>query len=93
MMKKYLPTISVMLLIVTLLTLVYHPTLGSALGMLSLLFTLALSTYTIYEKHKGTENPRPKILKEVSVMVLTLLIIIFLGGLAAMLTNFYIKWG
>ncbi len=95
MMKKYLPVISVTLLIVTLLTLVFHPSFGSALGILSLLFTLALSTYTIYTKHAGTEHARAKILKEVGVMVLTLVIVLFLGGIASMLANVQVgmRWG
>lgn len=94
-MKKYLPTISDTLLIVTLLTLIYYPAFGSVLGMLSLLFTLTLSTCTIYTKHKGAENARPKILKEVGVMVLTFIVIIFLGGIAAMLANYQVgmRWG
>ena len=95
MMKKYLPVISVTLLIVTLLTLVFHPSFGSALGILSLLFTLALSTYTIYTKHAWTEHARAKILKELGVMVITLVIVLFLGGIASMLANYQvgIRWG
>ncbi len=95
MMKKYLPVISVTLLIVTLLTLVFHPSFGSALGILSLLFTLALSTYTIYTKHAGTEHARAKILKELGVMVITLVIVLFLGGIASMLANVQVgmRWG
>ncbi|MFN8434328.1 MAG: hypothetical protein U0V18_09915 [Anaerolineales bacterium] len=95
MMKKYLPKISVTLLVVMLLILVYHPAFGPVFGMLSLLFSLAFSTYTIYTKHVGIENARPKIFKEVGVMVLTLVIILFLGGIAAMLANYQvsIRWG
>jgi len=90
-MKKYLQIISISLLVVTLLSLVFYPALSTALGIIALLFSLALSTYAIFEKHKGTEHIRPKILKEAGVVVFTLLIIIFLGGLAAMLTNFYVS--
>ena len=54
---------------------------------ISLLLSLTLSTYAIYTKHKGTEHARAKILKEVGVMVLTLVIVLFLGGIAAMLAN------
>ena len=49
--------------------------------------TLALSTYTIYTKHVGTEHARAKILKEVGMMVLLLVAILFLGGVAGMLAN------
>ena len=59
-------------------------------GILSLLLSLALSTYTIYTKHA-----RAKILKEVGVMVLTLVIVLFLGGIASMLANVQVgmRWG
>jgi hypothetical protein len=61
----------------------------------SLLLSLALSTYTIYTKHKGTEHARAKILKEIGVMVLTLVIVLFLGGIASMLANYQVgmRWG
>ncbi len=91
MFKKFLSVIPIFLLLATLLSFWLFPTATPALGTASLLSSLAMAIHAIFEKHKGTENPRPKILKEVSVMVLTLLIIIFLGGLAAMLTNFYIS--
>lgn len=57
--------------------------------------SLALSTYAIIDKHKGTERARAKILKEVGVLVLTLVVIIFLGGIAAMLANYQVsmRWG
>ncbi len=86
-MKKYLPIISTSLLGVTLILFVVYPTISPILAILSLFISLALSTYTIYQSHSGTENARPKILKEVSVMVLTLIIVLFLGGIAAMLAN------
>ncbi|MCP5463364.1 MAG: hypothetical protein H7A34_09410, partial [bacterium] len=62
---------------------------------LSMFFTLALSTYAIYTKHAGTEHARAKILKEVGMMVLTLVIVIFLGGIASMLANAQVglRWG
>jgi fructose-specific phosphotransferase system IIC component len=60
-----------------------------------LLLTLAFPTYTIYTKHTGIEHARAKILKDVGVMALTLIIIIFLGGIAALLANAQIsgRWG
>jgi fructose-specific phosphotransferase system IIC component len=65
------------------------------LGIISLIFSLALSTYAIYTKHKGTESARLKILKDVGVMVFTLVAVIFLGGIAATLANYQasIRWG
>lgn len=95
MFKKYLPLFSIFLLFATLLSAWLFPSITFALGLTSLLLSLALSTYTIFHKHKGTENARAKILKEVGVMVLTLVFILFLGGIAAMLANYQvgIRWG
>jgi len=96
MTKKYLQMILVALLLLNLISgLLFSFTTAQFLGILTFLFTLAFSTYTIYTKHIGTENARAKILKEVGFMVLTLIIILFLGGIAAMLTNYQVsmRWG
>jgi|GEM_PF-663539 len=94
-MQKYLPIIPILLLVATLLSLVLYPAITPTLGIICLLFTLALSTYTIIQKHSGAEHARAKILKEVSVMVLTLIIVLFLSGIAAMLANAQVgvRWG
>ncbi len=36
--------------------------------------------YTIFQTHKWTENAHPKNLKDVGVMVFTIILILFLGG-------------
>ncbi|MBI2332342.1 MAG: hypothetical protein HYU84_09335 [Chloroflexi bacterium] len=94
-MQKYLPVSSILLIVATLFSIWFYPEISSILGIISLLASLALSVYAIFHKHKGTENARPKILKEVGVMVLTLVIILFLGGIVAMLANYQvgIRWG
>ena len=94
-MQKYLPVVSILLLGVTLLSFVLYLTISPILVMLSSLLTLSLSTYAIYTKHAGTEHARAKILKEVGVMALTLVIVIFLGGIASMLANAQVsvRWG
>jgi heme/copper-type cytochrome/quinol oxidase subunit 3 len=91
-MQKYLP---ILLLVATLVSSLVYPIASSILGIIVLLFSLGLSTYAIYTKHKGTENARAKILKEVGVMVLTLVIILFLGGIVAMMANAQVsvRWG
>ncbi len=86
-MKKYMPFIFILFFLLTLLSIVLYPTATPILGTIALLLTLALSTYTIYAKHKGTQHARAKILKEVGVMVFMLIAIIFLGGIAGMLAN------
>lgn len=94
-MQKYLPIISILLLGVTSVLFVLYPVIASTLGIISLLITLTLSTHTIIHKHAGIEHARFKILKEAGVMVLTLIIAIFLGGIAAMLVNAQVgmRWG
>jgi hypothetical protein len=91
MLKKYFPLLPILFLLATFLSLWFYPTATPALGKVCLLSSLAIAIHTIFEKHKGTKNARTKILKEVGVMVLTLVTIIFLGGLAAMWTNFYAR--
>lgn len=77
-MKKYQLVISLLLLLTVLLATWLFPVANPIVGMFSLLVSLALSTHTIYTKHKGIEDARAKILKEVSVMVFTLVAVIFL---------------
>ena len=62
-----------------------------AFGIIFLLFSLAVAIYSIFKKHKEAENPRAKIAKDVSILVITLLLIIFLGGLAGMFANYYVS--
>jgi len=82
-------------LFATLLLLILFPSISPILGTISLLLSLALSTNTIIQKHAGTEHARAKILKEVGVMVLALVIVLFLGGIASMLANVQVsvRWG
>ena len=91
MLKKYFPILPILFLLATLLSLWFYPTATPALGTASLLSSLAIAIHTIFEKHKGTESARSKILKEVGVIVFTLIIVIFLGGIAAMLANTYVS--
>jgi len=65
------------------------PTWTFVLGIIFLLFSLSTAIYSIFKKHKGTENSRSKIAKDVLILVITLLLIIFLGGLAGMFANYY----
>jgi len=93
-MQKNIWVFSVLFLVVLLSQLIY-PEVSHVFGISFLLFSLAFSTYAIYTKHAGTEHARAKILKEVGVMVLTLVIILFLGGIASMLANAQVgmRWG
>ena len=84
-----------LLLIVIIFPLVFYPETGSILGMMFFLSSLFFSIYTIFQTHKGSEYALQKILKDVGMMVLMLIIILFLGGIAAMLVNYQVsmKWG
>jgi hypothetical protein len=77
MINKYPQVILIALLLLNLISSLLFSSFAPFLGMLTLSFSLTLSTYTIYTKHKGAEHVRAKILKDVGVMVLTLILIIF----------------
>jgi hypothetical protein len=65
------------------------PSATPILGIGMLLFSLAIAISSIFKKHKQTENSHSKIAKDVLILVTTLLLIIFLGGLAGMFANYY----
>ncbi len=92
MLLSVIPVVSFLLIIISLWI---YPTAMPILSIATLLISLALSIYTIIQVHKGTEHARVKILKEVGVMVLTLVIVLFLGGIASMLANAQVsmRWG
>lgn len=92
---KHVSLLALVLLLAVLLSLWLHPVVSPILGTISLLLSLALSTYATYARHKGTEHARAKILKEAGLLVLTLSLVIFFGGTAAMLANYQVgmRWG
>jgi heme/copper-type cytochrome/quinol oxidase subunit 2 len=61
----------------------------STISLLIFLFSLAISVRYIFKKHKHSENFRVKIAKDILILVITLLLIIFLGGLAGLFANQY----
>jgi ABC-type phosphate transport system permease subunit len=82
--------IVVLLLLIVLIGSIWvFPAVAPALGITLLLFSLAMAISSIFKKHSQAENPRPKIAKDVLILVITLLLIIFLGGLAGMYANHY----
>lgn len=89
MLKKFLPLIPVLFLLLTLLSLWLFPTAAPPLGIVSLLSSLAIAIYTIFEKHKESENAKMKITKDTLVLILTILLIAFLGGVAGLFANGY----
>jgi F0F1-type ATP synthase assembly protein I len=93
--KHSLPIFVLLLLSIAGMSL-YFPAAAPVLGMAVLLFSLAVSIHSIFQKHKQAESPRAKITKDVLVLVFTLLLIIFLGGLAGLFAAQYAwsqRWG
>jgi hypothetical protein len=65
------------------------PALTPWLSMIFLVVILGVGISTIFSRHKGQENARAKISKDVLILVLTILLISFLGGLAGLFANQY----
>lgn len=91
MQNKLFPIIFIVLLLFTISFLWFYPTVTPILGTVMLLFSLAIGIYTIFQKYKESENPRFKIGKDTLILVFTILLISFLGGVAGLFTNFYIS--
>jgi fructose-specific phosphotransferase system IIC component len=90
-LAKYLPIISVIFLLAAILSLWFYPFMTPALGVAALLFSLAASIQSIFERYKYAENPpldarrvNFKMIREVGILILVILVIIFLGGLAGL---------
>lgn len=90
MIKKYIPLITILLFVFFIFSIWEFPAATPVLGILLLLAGLAISIFAIFEKHKESESPRVKIARDVSILVITLLLIIFFGGLAALFANYYV---
>lgn len=91
MMKKYIYFIPFILIFITLISFWIFPTATPWLGIASILFSLAIAIYTIFEKHKESENPRLKITKDILILLLTFLLIIFLGGITGLFVNYHVR--
>jgi len=96
MSRKPTCVISTFLFMVVIIEAFTSLSVAPALGMAVLLFSLAVSIYSIFQKHKQAENSRAKIAKDVLVLVFTLLLVILLGGLAGLFAAQYAwsqRWG
>lgn len=67
------------------------PSATFALGIALLFFSLATAIYSIFQNHKYDQNHRPKIFKDILVLILSLLLILLLGGLVGRFANDYIS--
>lgn len=84
--QLFVPILFLLLLVITLWE---FPFVTPLLGVFFVCFSLAISISSIIKKHKQSENPSLKILKEILVLILTLSLAILLGGLAGMYANGY----
>jgi TRAP-type uncharacterized transport system fused permease subunit len=89
MLKKYFVIISLLLLVAIIASSWQSPALAGILSVILLLLSLLMAILSIFKKHKQAERPRSQIAKDVLVLVTTLLLIIFLGGLAGTFANYF----
>ncbi len=84
--------IVVLLLFIILISSMWQfPSATPAFGIACLLFSLAVAISSIFKKHEQSENPRPKIVKDVLILVIILLLILVLGGLLGIYANHYVS--
>lgn len=88
--KKTMHISSMVLLFFTLIFLWRFPSAAIFLTLTSLVISLALASSFIFKKHKQSENSRLKIIKEILVLLLTILLAMFLGGMVGMYANHYV---
>lgn len=81
----------ILLPLIALLSIFLYPNATFALSGAALFASLAITTYSIFQKHKATEKAWIKITKDTLTFVITFLLITFLGGLAGLFTNFYVS--
>ena len=81
--------IALLLFVALIISMWLLPSTTPVFGIAMLLFSLAIAISSIFKKHKQAENPRSKIAKDVLILVITLLLITFLGGLTGMFANYY----
>jgi hypothetical protein len=88
-LQKHPLLISVLLLLSILAASLYLPAIVPALGMVSLLVMLSLSVASIVGKHAQAEHRRFKIAKDALVFIATFSLVVFFGGVTALLASSY----
>ena len=84
--QLFVPILFLLLLVITLWE---FPFVTLLLGVFFVCFSLAVSISSIIKKHKQSENPSLKIVKEILVLIFTLALAMLLGGMAGMYANHY----
>jgi amino acid transporter len=90
-MKTYTQIILVLISAFTILSLIMYPTIAPILATVMLSMSFAIGLYTIFQKHKKSDNSRFKIGKDSFILVFTIVLISFLSGIAGLFTNFYVS--
>lgn len=91
MLKKHIKITIIILPIALIICFWLNPAVVPILGGIVLICSLAITLYSIFEKHKDTEFPRIKITKDILVFLAIFVLISFVGGVAGLLTNFYVS--
>lgn len=82
--------IALLLFVAMLLSIGLFSSLTSALCVLFIFISLAISVSSILKRHKDAENVNWSITKDILILIFTLLLVIALGGLAGMYANQYV---
>lgn len=87
-MKTILLILLPLLVIISVFT---YPNLTLVLGVLTLFVSLAFAVHSIIQKHKGKPNAYKGIFQEVGIFIITLLLVIIIGGLAGAFVSVYVS--
>jgi hypothetical protein len=90
-LKKYTFFVLILFLVVILVSAWNFPALTPILGIAFLILSLALAIHAIFERHRGTESAWGKIARDILILILTILLVFFLGGLAGLFANQYVS--
>lgn len=78
--NKYRVFIFLILIFTIFWSALYSPSTMPIFVVAAILFSLAISISSILEKHKGTENERQKITRDILILIAMFIIVILIGG-------------
>lgn len=84
MLKKYLSLTVFLLLIGMFWSVLFSPSLTWAFVIPMFIFSLILSISSILKKHKGSENQRQKITRDVLILITMFIVVFLIGGWAGL---------
>jgi hypothetical protein len=81
MFKKYLPLIVFLSLLIGIFwSALFSPSLTLYFVIAAILCSLAISISSILEKHKGAENAREKITRDILILIVIFALVLLIGG-------------